>query len=74
MNKKILEPEPGLVVTLSIWYKTNSNLDVHLSKPGQNGQLHFVQVHFSRDEDRSSSDKIFLVEPEWETCPQNSKN
>jgi hypothetical protein len=29
-NKKILEPEPGLVLTLSTWYKTNSNLDVHL--------------------------------------------
>jgi hypothetical protein len=26
-NKKILEPEPGLVLTLSSWYKTSSNLD-----------------------------------------------
>jgi hypothetical protein len=34
-----------------------SNLDVHLSKPGQ---LHFVQVHFTTDEVRPSSVKIFF--------------
>ena len=56
-NQKILEPEPGLVLTLSTWYKTNSNLDVHLSEPGH---LHFVQVHFTTEEVRPSSAKIFF--------------
>ena len=40
-NRKILEPESGQVLTLSIWYKVKSNLDVHLFEPGQ---MHFVQV------------------------------
>ena len=54
-NKKILEPEPGLVLTLSNWYKTSSNLDVHLPEPGH---LHFVQVHFTTDKIRPGSTKI----------------
>ncbi len=58
-NKKILEPEPGQVLTLSIWYKIKSNLDVHLFEPGQ---LHFVQVQFTTDKVRPGSDKFFLVE------------
>jgi hypothetical protein len=56
-NQKILEPEPGLVLTLSNWYKTSSNLDVHLPEPGH---LHFVQVHFTTDKIRPGSAKIFL--------------
>jgi hypothetical protein len=56
-NQKILEPEPGLVLTLSNWYKTSSNLDVHLSEPGH---LHFVQVHFTTDKIRPGSAKIFF--------------
>jgi hypothetical protein len=56
-NQKILEPEAGLVLTLSSWYKTNSNLDVHVSEPGH---LHFVQVHFTTDELWPSSAKIFF--------------
>jgi len=56
-NKKNLEPEPGLVLTLSNWYKTSSNLDVHLPEPGH---LHFVQVHFTTDKIRPGSAKIFF--------------
>ena len=56
-NQKILEPEPGLVLTLSNWYKTSSNLDVHLPEPGH---LHFVQVHFTTDKIRPGSAKIFF--------------
>ena len=56
-NQKILEPEPGLVLTLSSWYKTSSNLDVHLPEPGH---LHFVQVHFTTDKIRPGSAKIFF--------------
>ncbi len=56
-NQKILEPEPELVLTLSNWYKTSSNLDVHLPEPGH---LHFVQVHFTTDKIRPGSAKIFV--------------
>ncbi len=69
-NQKIIEPEPGLVLTLSIWYKTSSNLDVHLPEPGH---LHFVQVHFTTDKIRPGSTKIFLVEPEVEPCQEIQK-
>jgi hypothetical protein len=51
------EPEPGLVLRLSIWYKIKSNLDVHLSEPGH---LHFVQIHFTTDIFRPGSAKIFF--------------
>ena len=45
------------VLTLSNWYKTSSNLDVHLPEPGH---LHFVQVHFTTDKIRPGAAKIFF--------------
>jgi hypothetical protein len=56
-NQKILEPEPGLVLTLSNWYKTSSNLDVHLPEPGH---FHFVQAHFTTEKIRPGSAEIFF--------------
>ena len=56
-NQKNIEPEPGLVLNVSTWYKTKSNLDVHLSEPWT---VQFVQVHFTTQKFRPGSAKIFF--------------
>ena len=56
-NWKKLEPEPGQVLTLSLWYKTKSKMDVHVVHPWTKA---FVQVHFTTDELRPSSGSDFF--------------
>ncbi len=72
-NKKKLEPEPGLVLTLSLWWKTKSNLDIVIQFVLL-GHCIFVQVHFTTDKIRPSSVKIFFSGTWSENlCPEIKK-
>jgi len=56
-NRKNLEPEPGQVLTLSLWYKTKPKMDVQVVHPWTKA---FVQVHFTTDELGPSSGSDFF--------------
>ena len=54
---KNIESEPGQVLTLSHWYKTKTNMDVHVV---HHGTKTFDQVHLTTDELRPSSGSYFV--------------